>query len=547
MRIDLPNHPRRARPLLLACLLTAAAAPVVAQSENSAEFSADRYLSEVKFLSADAREGRLPGSKGIEQAAIFIANQFMTIGLAPAGVDNSYFQPFELQHFKRMHDDEAVLTIEGAEITVRLQRDWRPAPFSKFVTNFGGALAFAGYGIDYPGEKPADAEKKAGNGDAATHPATAPAGAYSDYDGLDAKGKVLIIFRYEPRFGDVDAKFGGKVPSMFADWSHKSEAAAKHGAAGLLVVNPPGRDGNGDGLPDPDQLPVWNVREAEQNYAVPIAFISQDLAERLLKAGGLAAPAALEHRIESDRKPVSADLKNLKATVATGFHHVKGRNIIGLLPGSSAPDEFIVIGAHYDHVGTFVTSAGYPEIHNGADDNASGTSGVIELARAIAAGPRPRRSILFMTFSAEEMGLLGSEYYVAHPTVPIRQIKAMLNLDMIGRLNLKNFGIYGAESGVEFPDLVKRHGQRLGIEFKLPKKEEDRYFRASDQASFYDAHIPVLFAFTGVHPQYHQPSDDWELIDAEGATKILRLFKGIALEVANMVSGPTFADDVKKQ
>lgn len=542
-----------ARGLQLAAGIVLFSAAALAQSAETADFSAPRYLDHVKFLSADVMEGRKPGTRGIEQAAVYIANQFMTIGLEPAGVDETYFQPFDLTHYKRMRPELASLKIEGAEIDVRLHRDWRPAPFSQHVASFAGPLAFAGFGIEYPGETPPEGEKKAetqANSEAASQDADGngsnAAGPYNDYDGFDAKGKVLIIFRYEPRSDDPQAKFGGKRASDYSLWVKKAETAAKHGAAGLLIVNPPSRDENGDNLPDPDQLPVWNEREAQSAYGVPMAFISRDLAEELLKAGGLPSLAAMERKIESERKPASADLGTLKATISTGFRYVEARNVIGLLRGSSAPDEYIVIGAHFDHVGKFADNDGVQQIHNGADDNASGTAGVIEMARAIASGPRPRRSVVFMAFSAEEMGLLGSQHYVAHPTIPISQTKAMLNLDMIGRLSLKNFGIYGSESGVEYPDLARRHGERLGIDFKLPKMEEDRYFRASDQASFYDAKVPVLFAFTGVHPQYHQPGDDWELIDADGATKILKLFKGIALELANMSSGPTFAEPKKE-
>lgn len=505
---------------------------------ESAFFSAERYIEHDKFLSSDALEGRRPGTPGIEQAATYIAYHFMTYGLKPAGVNDTYYQPFEVRSGKKINRGDASLSFDGLDGDWVFSKDWITMPFSG-VGGADGPLAFAGYGIEYtpepPDSQPADSQ-----------PAK-PEQPYNDYQNFDATGKVLIIFRHEPRAGDPGAKFGGKEPSTKSLFVNKANLAADKGAKALIVVNPPERDSDNDGKPDADDLYAWSDYE-RATYRLPIIQVSQAVAEKLLAKAGLPDLRTLQSKLEKDRKPLSADLKDVKVSLQTGLRYIEARNVIGLLEGAERPDEYIVVGAHYDHLGKVPVMFGddrTPQIHNGADDNASGSSGVLELARVIASGPRPKRSILFMTFSAEEMGLLGSAHYVKKPTVELSKIKAMINLDMIGRMGQKELEIYGVPTAVEFPELVAKLASEYGIEYKATGNN-DRYFGASDHASFFYKGIPVLFAFTGTHPQYHKPDDDWERIDAEGAATLLKMFHRVVTTVADMESGPTKPSTEKK-
>ena len=510
------------RPLALLALLVLAIGTCLAEENKStvakASFSADAYLAHVRYLASDELGGRLPGTPGSHAATEYIAQQFKQIGLKPGGVEDTYFQPFTIRRLKQLHDSEAAFKISGVEGEWKIRENWIPMPFSK-PGKIEGPLAFAGYGIS------------AGKFD------------YDDYAGFDPTDKVLLILRHEPKDEDPEAAFGGETPSCHALFSRKARVAAEKGAKGLLIVNAPNRD------PDRDQLYPWHDSDTHQSYSLPIAHISRQIANAILEQAGMTNLTTLEEKLDQERKPLSTDLEGITVDIETGVKYVEGRNVLGLLEGEGRGDEFIVIGAHHDHLGKVRPHRGEskePVIHNGADDNASGTAGVIELARAFASGPRPQRSILFMTFDAEELGLLGSRHFVDHPTVELEKIVAMITLDMIGRMNQDRFAIYGVGTGKEFRELLDAYAEELTLSFKAPASGSG-FFGGSDHHSFYQKDIPVLFAFTGVHKQYHTPEDDWELIDGDGATKVLQLMHPAISEIASMGERPTFVSAEEEQ
>jgi hypothetical protein len=210
-----------------------------------------------------------------------------------------------------------------------------------------------------------------------------------------------------------------------------------------------------------------------------------------------------------------------------------GRNVVALLRGGDAAlrDEVVVVGAHYDHLGhggRFSMARGDSSVHNGADDNASGVAALLEIARRLAAGPRPARSVVFIAFSGEEMGLLGSAFYAQHPAVPLARTRAMLNLDMVGRLGAGPLIVYGTETADEWKDAVERAAAAEGVAVRTGGDG----FGASDQTSFYAQGVPVLHFFTNVHADYHRPSDDWEKIDARGLEKVAAVVERVARDVA---------------
>ncbi len=487
----------------------------VADDKNGSKRPADKlfkaaaFLGHVKYLASDELGGRATGSEGIDVAADYIIEHLRAAGCVPAGDDGTFLQSYTATHKKVLVDDDASISFSGLKGRWRLHKDWVTLPFTK-ASELEGPLAFAGYGIEAP-----DYE-------------------YNDYADFDAEGKVLLILRHEPLDEDEEAEFGGSETSSHAWFRTKANAAAAHGAVGLLLVNPPNR------APDADELDEFDASRSRRNYKVPLVQISRQLANALLRAADMPDLATLTDKLDSDRKPLSADLKDLSVAIATGIElrPVVGRNVVGMLEGDGSTDEVIVIGAHYDHLGTRrprQDPTGEPLINNGADDNASGTAGIIELARAFAAGTRPRRNLLFIAFSGEELGLLGSKHFVKNPTIDLDTVKAMINLDMIGRYKQEKFEIYGVGEAEEFADMVTRAADEAGVTYRAG----GRMPGGSDHMPFRRKKIPTLFAFTGLHKQYHRPTDDWDLIDPDGAVRILRLLHSVIGELANMTDGPT--------
>ncbi len=488
----------------------AASRPASAPAAQAAGgFDPELYLEHVKYLASDGLGGREVGSAGIEAAAEYIARKFESYGLRPGGVDGTYFQPFDVRRGKQLTDSEASLVVEGLDEAWTVRKDWIPLPYT-LPQGAEAPLAFAGYGID------------------------APEFEWNDYQGFDATGKALLIFRYEPASGGPDARFGGKTPSRHAMFRRKARTAARAGAQCLLIVDPPLRKGD-------DTLFPWQPEATDQTFEIPMIHVSRALADALVRKGGLPPLAELQRKLDDERKPLSADLRDLTLKLKLGVapHKIATRNVVGLLPGDGSTDETIVVGGHYDHLGTRPASqiGGDPIVYNGADDNASGTAGVLELARVLGAARGLRRNIVFIAFSAEEMGLLGSTHWVENPTVPLDTVRAMFNFDMIGRLEGKQLTLYGRNTAEEFAALLDEAATGAGVEFRVARGVPGM----SDHAPFHREHIPVLFAFTGVHKQYHQPEDDWERIDAPGAVRVLEMFAAIIRSVANMTSGPTFS------
>lgn len=508
------NARQRVRCGAVGLLLLISIAPAARAGGGAAAlFAPEAFMDHVRYLSSDALAGRDSGTPGNDQAAAYIVARLQALGLEPAGENGTFLQHFELRDGKTLNAQTARLEVEGLERTWTLGSDWTPFPFSAAAA-VEGPLAFAGYGI------------------------SAPDDGYDDFEGFDAAGKLLLVFRGEPKAADKAAVIGGGEPSRHALFRTKARTASRKGAIGLLLVNTrPAADGQ-------DELYAFDSQMGEQTYELPMAHLSRPAAAALLARAGLPGLDELQEQLEKERTPRSRDVPGLRIRLTPGVEPAVRRtqNVLGLLRGAAAPDEYIVLGAHYDHVGTrtrqFQRRDNRAQVHNGADDNASGTAGLLELARVLAAGPRPRRSLLLIFFSGEERGLLGSKHFVQAPTVPLEQIKAMLNFDMIGRLSLNRFTIYGIPTAREFGPLVERAAAAAGVRYTAAGDVPGN----SDHAPFHRKKIPVLFPFTGIHKQYHQPEDDWERIDAGGAARVLTLSHEIIREIAEMTAGPTWTE-----
>ena len=484
-----------------------------------------RMKSDVAFLAADAQEGRAPGTKGIEASADYIAASFQESGLKTAPGADGYFQPFTIRG-NPVLADPAPLAFKGpggAEIELE-KGTFQPLAIGSGGTLDGVPIVFAGYGISAK-----DESKKLD---------------YDDYAGIDVHGKAVLIIRREPQLDDDKSPFGGKQTTSFATFAHKATNAFQHGASAVLIVNDLASLKGAD-----DSLIRFVAAGTEENSPVPFIMLTRSEADKLLAASGQPKLETLEKEIDADLKPRSRPLEGwtLTGSIQIERKGVTTRNVIGVLEGAGpSSEETIVVGAHYDHLGHGGMTSGSlaflsRDIHNGADDNASGTALVMELARRLAKRPDPLpRRIVFMAFSGEEKGLLGSRHYVEHPLIPLDKTVMMINFDMVGRLNEKSeLTIVGTGSTTGIEEIVDAVGSAAGFKVKKVKGMSDG-FGGSDHESFYLKGVPILFPFTGLHADYHRPSDDTERINFAGMTRIADFGEILLLDVARRPTRPEF-------
>ena len=473
----------------------------------------ERMRQDVFFLASPECEGRGIDTKGIEKAADRIVGVFQEAGLKPAMKNGSYFQPFQVTMSSKLGKPTA-LTLAGPGGAVKepkLGTDYSPMGFSP-TSKAKGELVFAGYGI------------------------TAPDLKYDDYAGLDVEGKVVVILRRTPRYNEKgDKRFDTAVKtsddSAHAAFVTKIENARAHKAAALVIVN----DTSAAGKADP--LPQYAMHAQGTTPAkFPVLFLSRAAFDSVLAAAGQKSLKEIEDGINANLKPQSFALKGwtADAVVTVERKEVTCKNVVGVLEGAGPlKGETVVIGAHYDHVGygTFGSAGGASakgKIHYGADDNASGTTGLMELARRFGAmKDRQGRRLVFIAFSAEEIGLNGSQFYCKEPLFPLDKTVAMVNMDMIGRTKpvptdwLGLFGkkdrlvVYGTGTSAGFAGLVDAAGKK--VDFKLSTIPAGT--GPSDHDSFYRKKIPVLYLYTGTHGEYHKPTDVPEKIDVPGMKK----------------------------
>lgn len=453
----------------------------------------------IEFLASDQLEGRGTGSRGIDLAAGYIAGQFAAIGLEPGGDAGTYFQNFTVPSEAKI-SSKTRLTIKDRKDPLQLNTDFVPLS-SSAESEFEGQVVFAGYGLT-------KSERQ-----------------YDDYAGLDVKDKIVLAFRGQPPQWDAET-----APRERTVFERKIARAAELGAAAILFVNTaPAGDGS-------DKLISFGRRG--RPAAIPAMHIRRAIAEEILAEANKPTLTSLQEMLTRGEKAAfEISGVDVSGEVSLEREDLPARNVIGVLPGTgSMADQFVILGAHYDHLGV---RDGV--IYNGADDNASGSAAVIEVCKELAQVPVRERTIICMTFSGEEIGLLGSEHYVQHPTVPLASITAMVNIDMIGRwtpgVEANELAIQGLGTGDCFKRVIQCRAEEAGIHF-LPDASAKG---PSDHASFYEANIPSLFFFTGVHADYHRPGDDVEKVNVEGAAKIADLVSTITLDLLNVKERPQFA------
>ncbi len=469
--------------------------------------SPQRYLNDVKVLAAPDMEGRGAGTKGIGRAAHYIEKQFKGLGLEPAG-NRSFEQPFTVTTGAKLKGkNDLIVRIGSVEKKLKLGEDYVPLSFSS-VGSVSGPVVFAGYG------------------------ATADEFGYDDYAHLDVKDKIVVVLRYEPE------KFEEKSGQGRTQHSHlitKAINARNHGAKAVILVN-------GKMAPNEEDLLLkFGSLAGPRDVGIPMVQAKNAVVESWFKEAGKSL-ADSQKEIDGDLKPRSFALPDtVRVSLAVDIEtlHATVNNVLAYLPGKT--NQYIIIGAHYDHLGHGNASSLAPseigKIHPGADDNASGTAGVLELARIFARrGERMQRGILFMTFAGEELGLLGSADWVKEPTRPLGDAVAMINMDMIGRIRDNKVYVGGVGTGTTFKPLLEKLAAKY--DFKLAYSAGG--FSASDHTSFVVKSVPSLFFFSGLHADYHKPSDTWEKIDPNAAARLLDLIADVAAGLASAPDRPQF-------
>jgi len=460
----------------------------------------------VRWLADDAREGRMSGTPGAEAAADWIAERFREAGLVPAGDNGGYLDWFEETVGIGFGDDNSLVLSgpEGSDSLV-LETDYEPFAFSE-SGSVDVPIVFAGYGI------------------------TAPEYGYDDYAGLDVEGKAVLVLRHEPQQDDSTSVFDGAVHSTYAAFRTKATNAQAHGAVALLLFTGPA-----SAEYEEDRLVQPRFGEALGGTDILAVQVRKEIGEALLAEAGIDASDWVES-VDADLTPRSAPLPDedtVALTVSLAKERKQMANVVGILPGTEADLGAVLVGAHYDHLGRGNSASLAPkqigEIHNGADDNASGTAAVVELARVFSLVDRPLRSVVFAAFVGEEEGLLGSAHMTREPPVPLDSLQAMINLDMVGRPKNGKLFVGGVGSSPTFATLIEEEDE----ESPLTLEPSQSGVGASDHTSFYLKGVPVLFLFSGLHGDYHKPSDDWEKIDPDDLAAVTRLAYDLTLDLAD--------------
>jgi len=566
------------------CAFSSAAEPAnpVKEDVSSDDIEAieARLRDDVRKLSSDEWEGRGLGTKGINEAANFLAAEFRKLGLKTELFNGTPFQEFtvtttskpgaaERNHLEFVRVSEPAGDNAAPPIPLKFQTDFTPL-------SLGGSamwdlpLVFAGYGISSKDDK------------------------YDDYEGIDVKEKAVIILRHEPQQNNPHGPFKGGEDSEHAPLTKKVSNAYQHGASAVVFVTDqieiqekikartkswkdlheqlnkafaefdtvPAADAAaqaaarrklaeltdkfkaaGEKLENEfDPLLPFDRGDIADARKMPVIHVRRAAADALLKVAGQPALAELEKQIDADLKPRSRDLGDWRVRGETEVIRTEAnvKNVIAVLEGEGPlAEETIIIGAHYDHLGRGESGTllpGSQEIHNGADDNASGTTALLEVARSLAARGKLPRRIVFIAFTGEERGLLGSAHYVHQPLFPLDKTVAMLNMDMVGRLKDDELIIYGTGTAKSFDELITR----LNGRHRFSIKRESGGFGPSDHASFYAMNIPVLHFFTGLHNDYHRPSDDFDKLNIGGMRRVCAMLADAAIEMATADTRPEF-------
>jgi Zn-dependent M28 family amino/carboxypeptidase len=527
-----------------ALLFAGTAAGALAQSPM---FDTTRLSNHVKTLGSDAFEGRAPATRAERKTVDYLIAQFKAAGLQPGGavVDGKrgWTQPVPLlksdwaaapQLTLSLNGQNAALT-QGTEIAAR-----SPTNGAKGLNLDNVPLVFVGYGVK------------------------APERGWDDFKGQDLKGKIMVVLVNDPDFEGGEGDFGGKAMTYYGRWTYKYQEGARQGAAGVLVIHETDPASYGwNTVKNSNTNTMFDIVRANPGAEHPPleAWIQRDLAQRIFAASGLDFDAMKAAARKKDFKPVALKA-SLTAKGSANTEVITSQNVVGLLPGKKRPDETIIYTAHWDHLGIGKPDAEGDTIYNGALDNATGLAQLIEQARSFAREPRTDRSLVFLAVTAEEKGLLGSEYYAQNPLYPRGKTVGVLNTDggaIAGKA--KNFTISG-NAKLGLLDMLIAEAKKQGRYYSADPHPEAGHFYRSDHFSMAKVGIPAI-SFNGgndlvdggiergealekeyVEKHYHQPSDEWAADwRFDGMAEDTALLHMLGRDLANSNAWPNWSED----
>ena len=523
--------------LVITCLFlvftcSAALADDVGKPSVAAAVASKRIGDDIKYLASDELKGRQPGTPEMKLAEDYIVQAFKEAGLKPGGSEDGYRQTFDVvkrRVAQKVNTETTYLkltTPEGESLPLTYEQQFAPMVYQESYALEDLPVAFVGYGINASREHN-----------------------YNEYRDMNVEGKVVILIRGEPQQTKADSVFDGEDTSRYSFLQTKVDAAIQAKAAAIIMVNDAGRAFDNDGedeLASPTQF-------GRVTKEIPCVHLKRKTFNEMLKQSPvftaigdpLNTLAEIENEINATLEPLSQTLPDWRIKMAAEFIEVKTvtSNIIGIAQGQGAlADETIVIGAHYDHLGmgnygSRSRDAG-KAIHNGADDNATGTAAVMELARRFGKSTQtPARRIVFVCFSAEELGLLGAKHYVKNSVVPMEQTVAMVNFDMIGNLREDSLLTFGWDTSTEFDKMLTESNEGVGLTLVKPPGG----FGGSDHMAFNAEKVPNVFFNTGLTGIYHTPDDDFETINVPGAARVIDFSEGFVEKLRTREQRPKYA------
>lgn len=511
--------------------------------ETSADITEADLHFRISVLADDRFEGRAPGTESGERSAQWIADELARVGVQPGGVDGSWYQPVPLIE-ATLDESRSFLqiSVSGGPMGIVPHEDavfWTQNP-QEHVSISDTEMVFVGYGV------------------------VAPEYGWDDYAGVDVRGKTVVILVNDPGYARPDAgRFNGESMTYYGRWTYKFEEAGRQGAAGALIVHQTEPASYGWATVVASWTGPQFTLDMPPSDLVPVqGWLHENATRELFAAVGQDFDALAQAAAEPGFTAVPLDGARMSAELHTDLRRLSSNNVVGVIPGSEAPDEYVLLMAHWDHLGVRLNFAADNNIYNGAVDNATGTAAIMEMAEAFALGEQPRRSILFVAVTAEEQGLLGSAWFAANPTVPLNSIVAGLNIDgelPVGRTEDVVVVGYGAS---QIEDILREEAEAQGGRYLTPDPNPQAgYFYRSDHVSLARVGVPMLYAGGGsVHVEhgreyveraalayrvnrYHQPADEYDPSwDLSGLEENTRLLYTVARRISDSDEWPNWYD-----
>jgi Zn-dependent M28 family amino/carboxypeptidase len=523
--------------LLLATVLFTA--PMLAHAADAPKIDPAKLSAHIKVLASDEFEGRGPATEGEKKAVAYIVDQMKTIGLAPAGdlqkdgtrawTQDVPLGKFEIQGPVSAHvmvGNDHVMLAQGEQVAIRAAMTNVDA-----VSIKDAPLVFIGYGVKAPERN------------------------WDDFKGVDLKGKIAVVLINDPDFESGAGDFGGKAMTYYGRWTYKFEEAARQGAVGMLIVHETAPASYGWAtVKNSNTNVMFDIvrKEPTKQHPSMEGWIQRDVAVDLFKKAGLDFDALKAKAQTRDFKPVELIGAKFSADYKVKHEVIISKNIAGVVKGSKYPDEYVVYSGHWDHLGVGLPDAKGDKIYNGAVDNADGIAALLELGRAFKSQPAPQRSVLFLAVTAEEKGLLGSEYYAANPLYPLSKTVGDLNIDALSAAGPAKDITTSGDGKVDLQDILVAKAKAHGRYFTPDPLPQAGHFYRSDHFPFAKRGVPAISVGSGndlvkggkeagekaeqdyVTNRYHQPADEWSADwDLSGQAMDLELFYEVGADLAN--------------